>query len=137
FVMRIGIRQRESMQVEPGPEFREAVEQFLTEQAGRWAARRDVVNRAIFGAIQVLEVVATPAQRVELEASFDEYNLDLRIRHDGTPLVIPDSAPDLAEVRESEEGERLLAGYLLRRSADRVSSRAINGRAEILLHYDH
>lgn len=136
-LMRIGIRQRETTQIALGSQYRDAVEQFLTEQGQHWAARHDVVNRAIFGAVQVLEVIGNPSDHVELEASFDEYNLDLRIRYTGTPLVIPDRAPDLQQVRESEEGERLLAGYLLRRSADRVSSRASNGRAEVHLHYDH
>jgi NCS2 family nucleobase:cation symporter-2 len=134
-IMRIGIRQRESTQITLGPGYREAVEEFLTEQGGRWAARREVVNRAIFGAVQVLEVIG--ADRAELEASFDEYNLDVRIRYAGAVLVIPDRPPDAQMLRESDEGERLLAGYLLRRSADRVSARGADGRAEIHLHYDH
>jgi len=37
----------------------------------------------------------------------------------------------------SEDGERLLAGYLLRRSADRISSRQSGDTAEVTLHYDH
>ena len=136
-ILRIGIRQRESTRIELGTQYREAVEQFLTEQGGRWAARREVVNRAIFGAVQVLEVIGTPAGHAELEASFDEYNLDVRIRYAGAALTIPDRAPDAQTLRESEEGERLLAGYLLRRSADRVTARAADGRAEVHLHYDH
>jgi NCS2 family nucleobase:cation symporter-2 len=136
-IMRIGIRQRETIAIETDAHYRDAVEAFLTEQGGRWAARREVIRRAIFGAVQVLETIGGPAQQVELEASFDEYNLDIRIRYQGAPLVIPDRAPDAKELVESEESERLLAGYLLRRSADRVSSRARNGGAEIHLHYDH
>jgi len=38
---------------------------------------------------------------------------------------------------ETEEGEQLLAGYLLHRSAGRIVSRVTNGRAEVHLHYDH
>jgi hypothetical protein len=37
----------------------------------------------------------------------------------------------------SEDGELLLAGYLLRRSADRISSRLSGNAAEVTLHYDH
>jgi NCS2 family nucleobase:cation symporter-2 len=136
-IMRIGIRQRETTQIQVGPKFRDAVEQFLTEQGGHWAARREVVNRAIFGSVQVIEVIDNSSDPVELEASFDEYNLDIRIRYNGSPLVFPDRPPDLAQIRESEAGERLFAGYLLRRSADRISSRGSDGRAEVHLHYDH
>lgn len=134
-IMRIGIRQRETTRIELGTRYREAVEEFLTEQGGRWAARREVVSRAIFGAVQVLEVIGV--RHAELEASFDEYNLDVRIRYEGAPLVFPERPPDTRELMASDEGERLMAGYLLRRSADRISARATDGHAEVLLHYDH
>src|SRR5262245_46755873 len=136
-IMRIGVRERYSIKLEPGGINREAVEQFLTQQGARWAARRDVIRRAIFGVVQVLEVVGDPPGGVEVEASFDEFNLDVRIRYKGTPLMIPDRKPTPREIVASEEGERLLAGYLLRQSADRINARAIGDSAEMLLHYDH
>ncbi|SEC62885.1 nucleobase:cation symporter-2, NCS2 family [Rhizobiales bacterium GAS191] len=136
-IMRIGVRQRVSMQLEPRRINREAVEQFLSEQGARWAARRDIVNRAIFGVIQSLEVLGDLPDRAEIEASFDEFNLDVCIRYTGAPLVIPEQRPSPREIVASEEGERLLAGYLLRRSADRISCRKGAERAEVHLHYDH
>ena len=74
---------------------------------------------------------------VEIEASFDEFSLDIRVRHAGAPLALPEQRPSTREIVASEEGEWLLAGYLLRRSADRISSRAAGERAETQLHYDH
>ena len=136
-IMRVGVRQRVTIKLEAGQHNREAVEQFLTEQGSRWAARRDVVNRAIFGAVQVLEVIGNPPEGVAIEASFDEFNLDLRMRYEGDPLTIPEKRPSPREILSSDEGERLLAGYLLRRSADRISSTGIGPAAEIHLHYDH
>ena len=73
----------------------------------------------------------------EIDASFDEFNLDLCIRYDGAPLVITEQRPSPRTIIASEDGERLLAGYLLRRSADRISSRMLGEWAEIHLHYDH
>ena len=136
-IMRIGVRQRVSIELAPGGINREAVEQFLSVQGGRWAARRDVIRRAIFGVVQVLEVVGDPPGGVEVEASFDEFNLDVRIRYVGAPLAIPGRKPTPHEIIASEEGERLLGGYLLRQSADRVETRATGGSAEVALHYDH
>jgi xanthine permease XanP len=136
-VMRIGVRQRASMKLEPGSINREAVEQFLSEQGARWAARRDVIRRAIFGVVQVLEVLGDPPGGVEVEASFDEFNLDIRIRYAGEPLTIPERKPTPREIVASEEGERLLAGYLLRQSADRIHARGTAETAEMTLHYDH
>jgi xanthine permease XanP len=136
-ILRIGIRQRVSIKLPAGGINREAVEQFLTEQGARWAARRDVIQRAIFGVVQVLEVVGDPPGGAEVEASFDEFNLDIRIRYAGAPLAIPERKPTPREIVASEEGERLLAGYLLRQSADRISARESAGAAEMVLHYDH
>jgi xanthine permease XanP len=136
-IMRLGVRQRVTIELEPGRNNRESAEQFLSEQGSRWAARRDIVNRAIFGVVQVLEVLKDPPGGVAIEASFDEFNLDVRLRYTGAPLAIPERRPSPREIVASEEGEQLLAGYLLRRSADRINCKASGGEAEVQLHYDH
>jgi NCS2 family nucleobase:cation symporter-2 len=113
------------------------VEQFLADQGARWGARREIVSTATFGVVQVLEVIGQPPGEVEIEASFDEFNLDLYVRFAGDPLFIPENKPSPAEIVASADGERLLAGYLLRRSADRIECHASGGRTEVHLHYDH
>jgi len=136
-IMRLGVRQRVALKLAAGQTDRREVEQFLSQQGSRWAARRDVMNRAIFCAMQVLDVIGDPPGGVTIAASFDEFNLDLRVGYRGSPLVIPETRPSPREILSSDEGERLLAGYLLRRSADRISSSATAAGAEIHLHYDH
>ena len=59
-ITRIGVRQRVSIKLAPGSINREAVEQFLSENGARWAARRDIINRATFGVVQLLEVLGDP-----------------------------------------------------------------------------
>jgi xanthine permease XanP len=136
-IMRIGVRQRVTMKLDAGHVNRDTIEQFLAEQGGRWGARRDVINRAIFGVVQVLEVVGDVPEGSEIAASFDEFNLDVTVRYKGAPLLIPERRPTPREIIASEDGERLLAGYLLRQSADRISCKASGNTAEVQLHYDH
>jgi len=136
-ITRIGVRKKAILRLEPGQPHRVAVEQFLAEQGGHWAARRDVVNRAIFGAVQLIEILGDPPGGVTLEASFDEFNLDLRVRYRGAELVFPEQRPTRREILDHPEGERLLAGHLLRRSADRITSRTSADQIEVHLHYDH
>jgi xanthine permease XanP len=136
-LMRIGVRQRVTMMLDAGHVNREAIEGFLSEQGGRWGARRDIVSRAIFGVVQMLEVVGDVPEGTEIEATFDEFNLDVRVRYKGVPLIIPTRKPTPREIIASEEGERLLAGYLLSRSADRINCKASGTMAEVHLHYDH
>jgi xanthine permease XanP len=136
-IMRIGVRKRVSIRFAPGHINSEAAEQFLSEQGAHWAARRDILNRAVFGVIQSLDVLGDLPGDTEINASFDEFNLDVRIRYAGLPIVIPEQRPSPREIVDSDEGERLLAGYLLRCSADKISSRKSGDGSEIHLHYDH
>ena len=135
--MRIGVRQRVTMKLDAGHVNRDTIERFLTEQGGRWGARRDIINRAIFGVVQLLEVVGDVPEGTEIEASFDEFNLDVRVRYKGAALMIPERKPTPREIIASEEGERLLAGYLLRQSADRINCKTSGTVAEVQLHYVH
>jgi len=136
-LFRIGVRKVATFSVDPQHFSTSAVSDFMQDQGAAWAARRDVVNRATFGAVQLLELLGDTPGPIELEARFDEFNLDFRVRYTGAPLEFPERRPSAREIMASAEGERLLAGHLLRRSADRISSRALGERAEVHLHYDH
>jgi NCS2 family nucleobase:cation symporter-2 len=136
-IMRIGVRQRERIRIEMKPDYRDTVEQFLIAQGGHWGARREIVTRAIFATVQSLEIIGEVPGGVEIEASFDEYNLDVRLFYVGQRIVIPDRRPDLRDIEDSEEGERLFAGYLLSQQADRITCRVDGDRIELHLHYDH
>src|SRR6202020_3282592 len=92
-ITRLGERQHVSISLAPGSINRDAVEQFLSDNGARWAARRDVINRATFGVVQLLEVLDDPPDGVEVEASFDEFNLDVRVRYAGIPLEILEKKP--------------------------------------------
>ena len=136
-VMRIGVRQRETLQLAETENGGEAAARFLNEQGARWAARRDVVERGRFCLLQALEVLGSRPGGVEIEASFDEFNLDVRLHYTGAPLAMPERQPEREEILASEAGEQLLAGFLLRRSADRVQVSHRAGRSTILFHFDH
>ena len=103
-VTRIGIRQLASIRLDPGHVDREAVEKFLTEQGSHWAARRDIINRATFGAVQLLELLGEVPGGIALEARFDEFNLDLRVRYTGAPLEFPERRPSAREIMASGRG---------------------------------
>ena len=72
-----------------------------------------------------------------MSVSFDEFNLDVRASYEGEPLEFPERRPSNREIVESEYGARLLAGFMLRRCADRIRSQSQDGRATVFLHYDH
>ena len=55
----------------------------------------------------------------------------------GPPLELPERRPTNEEIMESEQGQRRLAGFMLRRYADRVGATHKAGRSTILFHFDH
>ncbi len=139
-LFRIGLKRKVALPVLPGPVDRVALDQFLDAQGAAWGARRDVVERAKFNLAQSIETLMSSGVATGpllVEASFDEFHLDLAVSYDGAPLELPDTRPSVDDILASDAGERRLAGFLLRRSADRVTARRAGGRATIVFHFDH
>jgi NCS2 family nucleobase:cation symporter-2 len=59
------------------------------------------------------------------------------VSYQGEQLHFPDQRPSVAEIRQSDEGARLLAGFLLRRNADRTRADSNGGKTRVLFHFDH
>jgi xanthine permease XanP len=140
-LFRIGQRQRVALPIPPeATNVAAQVEDFFSANGKRWGARRDVMDRVIFGINQAVESIlehCEPSGPVVVEARFDEFTLDVQITYKGAPLELPDRRPSPTEIMESEEGGRRLAGYMLRRNADRVRSGAKDGSAMLHFHFDH
>jgi NCS2 family nucleobase:cation symporter-2 len=139
-VFRLGVRKTEKLAVDPARVDPVAIETFMETQGATWGARRDVIERASFNLVQSIETIVgagAPSGPLEIAASFDEFNLDVRVSYDGPPLELPERRPSNDEIMASEEGERKLAGFMLRRFADRVAVSRRDGRSTILFHFDH
>jgi NCS2 family nucleobase:cation symporter-2 len=139
-LFRIGVRTRASITIEPGANAHEAVRTFLEQQGAKWGARRDVVERAIFGTEQSLESILEHCNvqgSAMLEAAFDEFNLDVRISYHGDEFVLPDRRPTEQQIMESHEGLRLLSGFLIQRNADCVRAFRKGGSAVLEFHFQH
>lgn len=139
-LFRIGLRRTGSMTVQPDAMDPVALGQFMDVHGAAWGARRDVIERAKFNLEQSIETIASSGVAtgpLVVEASFDEFNLDVRVSYDGLPLELPEKRPTNEEIIASEEGERRLAGFMLRRFADRVAASHRGGRSTILFHFDH
>jgi NCS2 family nucleobase:cation symporter-2 len=139
-IFRIGTRRVQNLVLPPGRVDPDVLVQFMEASGAAWGARRDVIDRARFNLVQSLEVIldtCEPQGPVEVAATFDEFNLDVRVRYAGPPLELPERRPTDEEILESEDGQRRLAGFMLRRLADRVSASHSAGRSTILFHFDH
>jgi xanthine permease XanP len=139
-IFRIGVKSRESLDIVPGGDIPAAVRAFLEQRGANWGARRDVIERAIFGTAQAIESINDHSGLtgpIQLEVSFDEFNLDVRLTYQGEAFVIEDRRPTDDEIRDSEDGLRRLAGFLIRQNADRASSSHKGTRSVLEFHFQH
>jgi xanthine permease XanP len=139
-IFRIGVRKVQNLVLPAGRVDPVALEQFMDENGASWGARRDVIEHASFNLTQSIETISEgcdPQGPLEIAASFDEFSLDVRVSYAGKPLELPEKRPTNEEIMASEDGQRRLAGYMLRRYADRVSATNKSGRSTILFHFDH
>lgn len=139
-IFRIGVRTKATVVIDPAADAHDAVRAFLEQQGAKWGARRDVIERAIFGTAQSIESIIEHCNvqgPISVEGGFDEFNLDIRVTYQGDDFVLPDRRPSDDQIRETDEGLRLLAGYLIQRNADRVRVSRKGDRAVIDFHYQH
>jgi xanthine permease XanP len=121
---RIGTRRRAVLTIDPHAIDFDAIHSFMEGRGGLWGARRDVITRATYAALQLVEAIAEncePRGPIALSGSFDEFDLGVEARYSGNLLELPERRPTPDEVRDSDDGVRLLAGFLLRHNADRAS----------------
>jgi len=140
FLFRIGVGKSASFTIDRQPVDPLALETFFLKQCATWAARPDITQRAIFGVIQLVDAIADTCWQegsVVITARFDEFNLDVEVSYIGPQLEFPRQRPAIDQIRDDEEGVRLLAGYLLRQNADRIRSEQKQGRSVVYFHFDH
>lgn len=140
-IFRLGQKQRVSLTVDPdSTDAITKVKEFLDAQGRSWGARRDIMERVSFGVSQAIETIKEFWQHggpIRIDARFDEFNLDVQLVYRGDLIELPDRRPSDNEIIETEIGQRRLAGYMLRRNADRVASSQKGDESIVQFHFDH
>ena len=139
-VFRIGIRRRRSISVTPNAGAPEALRAFFEQNGRVWGARRDIIDRAIYGCDEAIEIITDYCALegpIEIEAAFDEFNLNVSLSYNGEVLEFPARRPTEQEIIESGDGVRQLGGYLLQRNADRVRAARRGNLSVLEFHFSH
>jgi xanthine permease XanP len=139
-VFRIGIRQKVGLLFDVASGKASELDDFLEGNGAKWGARRDIIDRGKFALHQGVEAIADHCAvraPLRIEASFDEFNLELAVSYEGAPLELPEERPSDAEIRDTEDGLGRLAGFLLRSNADQAWSERVGKTAIMRFHFDH
>ena len=136
---RIGVARTERLRIEPGAFDSASVDAWMQRHGAAWGARREVIERVRFGLVQAVEALRDQGVGGPIEAtvSFDEFNVRVRASWAGTPLELPQRRPTDDEIIEDGAGARRLAGFLLRRIADRASSMVRQREATLVMDFEH
>lgn len=151
-IFRLGTSQRASLVIDAAShtERMRRIVDFVESSGARWSARRDVVRRAaqaMLEGAEALEAAGQGRRLVEVQGSFDEFNLDYELLYEGPPLLLESpvkhSPAELLDMQDedfhSAVGQALagVSHVLLKRLADRVAS-GTHGRLSYLrLHLSH
>jgi xanthine permease XanP len=139
-VFRVGIRRKVHTSVDPAAPDVQKITDFIERQGGVWGARRDVITRLEFAIQQTVEAVIDACAvkgPIAIEISYDEFVIDAVVAYTGSPLEFPTQPPSREEILETEDGHRRLAGFLIRRHADRMDAGESGGQTVVRLHFDH
>jgi xanthine permease XanP len=140
FIFRIGIKSSITFQVNPKENTAEKIFDTMREQGGTWGARPEVITRAtsaINEGVEAASLLNPDLNSIDIQVSFDELNLDSDLRYTGRPLTIATTRPAESSILEDEDGMALLAGYMVKRYADSVSTRQKGNISHLFIHFDH
>lgn len=139
-LFRIGVRRTVTLSIDPQAVALQDVVNFVERAAGTWGARRDVINRVEFVLQQAVESIAEFCHvkgPIALAVSYDEFDIDAKLSYVGVALELPEWAPSHDDLLETADGAHRLAGFLVRRQADRARSTTEHGMTVLNLHFKH
>jgi xanthine permease XanP len=136
-VFRIGIKRSAEMRIAPAALQLDEVENFIELNAGGWGARRDVIARVKLALQQAIEAVIEYWDRkhsISLVMTYDELDIGAKLIYGGERLELPDAPLSKDQILEPG-GHRRLAGFLIKRQADKVESTVKDGICVLALHF--
>ena len=139
-LFRLGVKKVVTTGFSPGPEAAEQMYRFLQVHGGAWAARQEVIQRAIRGVSEFAEISSMLVEEgagVAVTASFDEYLLTVEIAYRGRAFEVSRVMPTEDELLEDDSAMIRLASILMARSADRVAIKSDDGGHRVLLSFNH
>ncbi|MFW7342222.1 solute carrier family 23 protein [Pollutimonas sp. H1-120] len=149
-LFRLGTSQRASLAFPSEGSHSQKIVEFVETQGAIWAARRDAVRRAAQAALEAAEAIQAAGgnRRLrEIRGSFDEFNLDIELLHDGPPLNLQAkpgaSTANLLDVDDDafhaalDDALASVSHVLLKRLADRLTTGTRGECSFLRLHFDH
>ncbi|MBN1998037.1 purine/pyrimidine permease, partial [candidate division KSB1 bacterium] len=139
-LFKIGISKKVKMEFEAAMGRIENVTNFIDKNCSIWGARNEVVAKSKNAVIEFLEAVIEykiTDKPIQMQVSFDEFNLDIVLNYHGELLDLPHQHPDTVNILGDKKQQLRLSGFLLRHYCDKITGSIKDGTSSIHLHFEH
>lgn len=136
---RIGVARERSIELSPVHDGHNQVTLLMEEQGAIWGMRQEVATRAAEAISECLVNIGHlgVTSPVLTRVRFNELNLNVVLRYDGPAMDFPENPPAADELLNDPAALARLSGFLVQRSADRVTVSSVDGHCHVRLHFDH
>lgn len=139
-LFRIGTARNATIRIEPQLVNIQEARNFFEKSGGAWGARRQVVQRAEAAVNELLEtliLMELASGAIDIQARFDEYNLDVTVLYAGVAFATLGQQPLPEQLPDDDSMLMRLPALLIRQYADRVAVDMVDNRQRVFLHFEH
>lgn len=112
----------------------------MENQGAAWGARGEVIQKAKMALNEFFELAASmslASDKISAEVFFDEFNLNITIRYEGTPIEFSEVFLEGDALLDDDNALINLSSRIIRQYADRIESEEKDGQCKVMLHFDH
>jgi len=102
-----------------------------------WRGSSTAIVGYIVGLRELVEALFSYAKTegpVQVEALFDEYNLNIHVTYEGAPMEFPYSPPTHDELMTDHSSLARMSGFMIRLIAEKVTATANGNRCTVSIH---
>lgn len=136
-IFRIGISQKASLSLTAEMDAGAEMYKFLENQGATWGARPAVIEEAkhvLRELVEALFMYKKTSGPVQVEALFDEYNLNIHVTYEGKAMEFPKSAPTEDELMSDPSSVSRMSGFIIQLFSEKVTSTANGDRCTVSIH---
>ncbi len=138
-LFQIGLTKRSRQLLKTGKTTYEQLRDILEQYGASWGARPEVVSHAVSALNELMEMLTAEEltnEPVQLDMSFDEFNLDLVLQYKGKPIDMTGTYEKPQSLKKNISGMQLSL-CMIRKDTDRIDAAEKDGWQRVVLHFDH
>jgi xanthine permease XanP len=136
-IFRIGISQKACLALSADMDAGAEIYKFLENRGATWGARPAAIEEAkhtLRELVEALFMYGKTTGPVQVEALFDEYNLNIHVNYEGKPMEFPKSPPTEDEIIMDRSSLARMSGFIIQLFAEKVTSTADGDRCTVTIH---